>query len=255
MAPQAPVAPPSTSGSSAPASGGGITFKAMVAALTSDATLSATVKQQISKLGEAYRAQDKVSYYLKLNDLVGCERIKQIFVASYSTGQLEFPAALAEVDANRCVQLIKRVPGSRPRKGAALHNQDWRPSVKADRPKHCRSIRLRIEKLVAPGDCSGERARRRGKLAHLVEWYEKEQWRQAVSDEDYRERLSNNSKELDAEVLKVGKGPRVRKDAMPQLSVSFMVGKLKEFAVASTHKELDRIQNEFTIQASLPAPA
>ena len=76
-----------------------------------------------------------------------------------------------------------------------------------------------------------------------------------MSDEDYRERLSNNSKELDAEVLKVGKGPRVRKDAMPQLSVSFMVGKLKEFTVASTHKELDRIQNEFTIQASLPAPA
>lgn len=176
-------------------------------------------------------------------------------LASYSTGQLEFPAALAEVDPNRCVQLITRLPGSRPRKGAALHNQDWRPSVKTDRPKHRRSIRLRIEKLVAPGDCSGERALRRGKLAHLVEWYEKEQWRQADSDEDYRERLSNNSKELDAEVLKVGKAPRVRKDAMPQLSVSFMVGKLKEFAVASTHKELDRIQNEFTIQASLPAPA
>ena len=254
MAPEAPVAPPSTSGSSAPASGGGITFKAMVAALTSDATLSATVKQQISELGEAYRAQDKVSYYLKLNDLVGCERIKQIFVASYSTGQLEFPA-VAEVDPNRCVRLIKRVPGSRPRKGAALHNQDWRPSVKADRPKHCRSIRLRIEKLVAPGDCAGERAQRKGKLKDLVKWYEKEQWRQAVSDEDYRERLSNNSKELDAEVLKVGKGPRVRKDAMPQLSVPFMVGKLKEFAVSSTHKELDRIQNEFTIQASLPAPA
>ena len=87
-----------------------------------------------------------------------------------------------------------------------------------------------------------------------MKWYEKEQWRQAVSDEDYRERLSNNSKELDAEVLKVGKGPRVRKDAMPQLSVSFMVGKLKEFAVSSTHKELDRIQSEFTTQASSHAP-
>jgi len=74
-----------------------------------------------------------------------------------------------------------------------------------------------------------------------------------VSDEDYRERLSNNSKELDAEVLKVGKAPRVRKDAMPQLSVSFMVGKLKEFAVASTHKELDRIQNEFTKQGGSTA--
>ena len=88
-----------------------------------------------------------------------------------------------------------------------------------------------------------------------MKWYEKEQWRQAVSDEDYRERLSNHSKELDAEVQKIARGPRVRKDAMPQLSVPFMVGKLKEFAVSSTHKELDRIQNEFTIQASLPAPA
>mgnify|MGYP004169738171 CR=1 FL=1 len=249
------------SGSSAPASGAVISFKALIAALTSDATLSATVKQQISELGEAYRAQDKVSYYLKLKDLVGQERITPIITASHSSGQLELPAALAVVD-----QPLKRMPGSRgcavlvvQRRrlplAPALHNQDWRPSAKADRPKNRRSIRLRIEKLVAPGDCAGERARRKGKLKDLVKWYEKEQWRQAVSDEDYRERLSNNSKELDAEVLKVGKAPRVRKDAMPQLSVSFMVGKLKEFAVASTHKELDRIQNEFTIQASLPAPA
>ena len=76
-----------------------------------------------------------------------------------------------------------------------------------------------------------------------------------MSREDYRERLTNNFKELEAEVIRhIGQPPRVIENATPQLSVPFMVDRLKEFAVSSTHKELDRIQSEFTTQASSPAP-
>ena len=65
--------------------------------------------------------------------------------------------------------------------------------------------------------------------------------------------LTNNFEELEDEVIS-SLPPRVIENAMPQLSVPFIVDKLKEFAVSSTHKELDRIQSEFTTQASSPAP-
>ena len=254
-----------------------MTFRDLVVALASEPTLSPTVKQQISELlaelGEAEITPDnKRMYYFKLKDLVGRERIR-------TAAAVLSPPVLPVVDRKRSARLVGaqqasctaplQLKGSRRRKRAAPHNQDWRPNAKADRPKNRRCIMLRIEKFLVSG--SGNYAGERGQgkrdfllrrappivqvrqCASAVEWYENVHWRQAVSGEDYRERLTNNFKELEDGVISC-LPPRVIENAVPQLSVPFIVDKLKEFAVSSTHKELDRIQSEFTTQASSPAP-
>ena len=76
----APAAP-SASGSAAPASGGGVSFKDLVVGLMNDPSLSDAVKEQISVLGDTYSTNDKATFFSKLKDLVGKERIKQIMLA------------------------------------------------------------------------------------------------------------------------------------------------------------------------------
>ena len=75
----APAAPPA-SGSAAPASGGGVSFKDLVVGLMNDPSLSDAVKEQISVLGDTYSTNDKATFFSKLKDLVGKERIKQIML-------------------------------------------------------------------------------------------------------------------------------------------------------------------------------
>ena len=237
-------------------------FRDLAVALASEPTLSPTVKQQISELGEAEITQDnKRMYWFKLKDLVGKERL-------HTAAAVLSRPILPVVDRKRSARLVGaqqasttaplQLKGSRRRKRAAPHNQEWRPNAKADRPKNRRCIELRINKFVASGDYAGERdppriVRIMQVCKRASEWYENVHWGQAVSWEDYRERLTNNFKELEDEVISC-LPPRVIENAMPQLSVPFIVDKLKEFAVSSTHKELDRIQSEFTTQASSPAP-
>ena len=237
-------------------------FRDLAVALASEPTLSPTVKQQISELGEAEITQDnKRMYWFKLKDLVGKERL-------HTAAAVLSRPILPVVDRKRSARLVGaqqasttaplQLKGSRRRKRAAPHNQDWRPNAKADRPKNRTYIMLRLNKFVASGDYAGERDPPRvlriiQVCKRATEWYENVHWRQAVSGEDYRERLTNNFKELEDEVISC-LPPRVIENAMPQLSVPFIVDKLKEFAVSSTHKELDRIQSEFTTQASSPAP-
>ena len=236
-------------------------FTDFVVALASEPTLSPTVKHQISEIGEAYTRDNLRMSYLKLKDLVGKERIRT------AAAVLSRPI-LPVVDRKRSARLVRaqqasttaplQLKGSRRRKRAAPHNQDWRPNAKADRIKYRQYFMLRFNYLMFPasGEYAGEAPIVRiHKCSSSVESYEKVHWRQAVSREDYRERLTNNFKELEAEVIRhIGQPPRVIENATPQLSVPFMVDRLKEFAVSSTHKELDRIQSEFTTQASSPAP-
>ena len=237
----------------------------LVEHLVSDPTLSVTVKQQISELGDpsGTGVDKKNRWLLKLIGLVGRERIRK--AAAITTRPV-----LPVVDRKRSARLVgaqqphvstialPQLKGSRRRKRAAPHNQDWRPNAKADRIKYRQYFMLRFNYLMFPasGEYAGEAPIVRIlKCSSSVESYEKVHWRQAVSREDYRERLTNNFKELEAEVIRhLGQPPRVIENAMPQLSVPFMVDRLKEFAVSSTHKELDRIQSEFTTQASSPAP-
>jgi hypothetical protein len=248
-------------------------FTDFVVALASEPTLSPTVKHQISEIGEAYTRDNLRMSYLKLKDLVGKERIRT------AAAVLSRPI-LPVVDRKRSARLVRaqqasttaplQLKGSRRRKRAAPHNQDWQPNAKADRPKNRAKIFRRIDKFLTSGGYAGEPVELvvgRGylptqerlvlvhKCSDSVAWYENVHWTQAVSGEDYRERLTNNFKELEDEMIRqLGLPPRVIENAMPQLSVPFMVNKLKEFAVSSTHKELDRIQSEFTTQASSPAP-
>eukprot|EP00964_Phaeocystis_antarctica_P029155 scaffold16428_cov63-Phaeocystis_antarctica.AAC.4 len=70
----------SASGSAAPASGGGVSFKDLVVGLMNDPSLSDAVKEQISVLDHTYSTNDKVTFFSKLKDLVGKERIKQIML-------------------------------------------------------------------------------------------------------------------------------------------------------------------------------
>jgi len=191
-------------------------------------------------------------YWFKLKDLVGKERL-------HTAAAVLSRPILPVVDRKRSARLAgaqqastTALKGSRRRKRAAPHNQDWRPNAKADRPKNRTYIMLRLNKFVASGDYAGERDPPR--IVRIIqvckratEWYENVHWRQAVSGEDYRERLTNNFKELEDGVISC-LPPRVIENAVPQLSVPFIVDKLKEFAVSSTHKELDRIQSEFTTQ-------
>ena len=201
--------------------------------MASEPTLSPTVKQQISELlaelGEAETTPDnKRMYYFKLKDLVGRERIRTA-VAVLS------PPVLPVVDRKRSARLVGaqqasttaplQLKGSRRRKRAAPHNQDWRPNAKADRPKNRTYIMLRLNKFVASGDYAGERDPPR--IVRIIqvckratEWYENVHWRQAVSGEDYRERLTNNFKELEDGVISC-LPPRVIENAVPQLSVPF----------------------------------
>ena len=63
------------------ASGNVLSFKDLVAQLAKDPTLSSSVKRQIYELGEAYRVQDKVSFFGKLEELVGKELFKRALLA------------------------------------------------------------------------------------------------------------------------------------------------------------------------------
>ena len=119
-----------------------------------------------------------------------------------------------------------QLKGSRRRKRAAPHNQDWRPNAKADRPKNRTYIEVRIKKFMATGGYAGERDDPDGlyppRVVHIIrvckrasEWYENVHWRQAVSGEDYRERLPNNFKELEDGVNSC-LPPRVIENAVPQ---------------------------------------
>ena len=76
----APVVSPA-SGSAAPASGGGISFKELVDGLRNDPTLSDAVKAQISDMSERYNPNDKQAFFSQLKALVGKERIKQVMIA------------------------------------------------------------------------------------------------------------------------------------------------------------------------------
>ena len=73
----APVAP-SASGSAAPASGGGLSFKDLVVGLQNDPSLSDAVKAQILPMGDEYQSEEKKTFFSKLKDLVGKERITQV---------------------------------------------------------------------------------------------------------------------------------------------------------------------------------
>ena len=75
-----PVAPPA-SGSAAPASGGGLSFKSLVDGLCNDPTLSDPVKQQLLELGNTYLPENKTSCFTQMKDLAGKERIKQVMLS------------------------------------------------------------------------------------------------------------------------------------------------------------------------------
>ena len=73
----APVAP-SASGSAAPASGGGLSFKDLVVGLQNDPSLSDAVKAQILVMGDEYQSEEKKTFFSKLKDLVGKARIQRV---------------------------------------------------------------------------------------------------------------------------------------------------------------------------------
>ena len=63
-----------------------VTFKDLVVGLINDATLSVPVKRQISDLGKAYTPQDKASFFSKLKELAGKERIRRVMLALKAAG-------------------------------------------------------------------------------------------------------------------------------------------------------------------------
>ena len=77
------------------ASGNVLSFKDLVAQLAKDPTLSSSVKRQIYELGEAYRVQDKASFFGKLKELVGKELIKRALLALRAASSVTDAAAVS----------------------------------------------------------------------------------------------------------------------------------------------------------------
>ena len=69
--------------------------KSLVAQLAKDPTLSSSVKRQIYELGEAYRVQDKASFFGKLKELVGKELIKRALLALRAASSVTDAAAVS----------------------------------------------------------------------------------------------------------------------------------------------------------------
>ena len=84
--PAASPAVPAPSPEALSSSGGGASFKDLVAGLHHDPSLSDAVKDQISVLGDAYNTHDKATFFSKLTELVGKERIKPTVLSLRAAG-------------------------------------------------------------------------------------------------------------------------------------------------------------------------
>ena len=79
----------------ASASGDVVSFKSLVAQLANNPMLSISVKRGIYELGEAYRVQDKASFFGKLKELVGKELIKRALLALRAASSVTDAAAVS----------------------------------------------------------------------------------------------------------------------------------------------------------------
>ena len=94
--------------------------KSLVAQLAKDPTLSSSVKRQIYELGEAYRVQDKASFFGKLEELVGKELIKRALLALRAAPSVTGAAAVS-CSSSHAAPLAAMKPVRKKQKRKASH--------------------------------------------------------------------------------------------------------------------------------------